>query len=96
VRGVGGELELAAARLLHRGLRAQADQQRAEEHGQQHDRPGDELGVQQQAPRVRVAGQALARDQPAATVPGLLQPERRRRPRGRPPSVPGDLPGGVG
>jgi hypothetical protein len=49
VRGVGGELELAAARLLDRGQRAQAHEQQAPEHGEQQERPGDDLDVQHQA-----------------------------------------------
>ena len=79
VRGVGGELELAAPRLLDRGQRAQADHEQAAEHRQQQERPGDDLAVQQQALGVLVAGHALARDQPAVAVPGQLEPERAER-----------------
>ena len=83
VRGVGGELELTAPRLLDRGQRAQAHDQRAEEHREQQERPGDDLRVQQQPPGMRVTGLALARDQPAAAVPRYLQPERAHRAQGR-------------
>ena len=78
VRGVGGELQLAAPRLLDRRQRPQAHHQRTEEHGQQQEGPGDDLGVQQQPLGVRVPGPALARDQPAAAVAGQLEPERVR------------------
>ncbi len=76
VRGVGGELQLAAAGLLDRRQRAQPHDQCAEEHGQQQHRPGDELGVQQQPRGMRVAGPALARDQPVGPVAGQLEQER--------------------
>ncbi len=39
VRGIRGELQLAAPGLLHRGLGSQPDQQRAGEHGQQQTGP---------------------------------------------------------
>jgi hypothetical protein len=76
VRGVGGELELAAPRLLHRGERPQADHEQAGEHGEQQERAGHDLAVDQKLAGVRVAGHALARDQPASPVGGQLQPER--------------------
>ena len=78
VRGVGGELQLAAPRLLDRRQRPQAHHQRAEEHGQQQEGPGDDLGVQQQPLGVHVPGPALARDQPVAAVARQLEPERAR------------------
>jgi len=55
VAGAGGELELAAARLLHRRQGPQAHHERAAEHGQQEERSGDDLAVQQQPLGVRVA-----------------------------------------
>ena len=98
VGGIGGELKLAAPRLLDGSQRPQAHDQRAEEHREQQERPGDDLGVQQQPPGVRVAGLALARDQPAAAIRRHLQPERTHpaQARGEREPVAGAVPGEQG
>ncbi len=76
VRGVRGELQLAAPGVLHRGQRAQPDDQRPGEHGQQQHRRHRHLAVLQHVGHVLLLGQALAGHQPACPVAGADQPER--------------------
>ena len=86
MRGIRGELELAAPGLLHRGQRAEADDQRSGEHGQQQHRADQCLAAAQHVHRVLLLGQALPGHQPRAALADLGQPEgaRAQRDRGRP------------